>query len=402
MTSKIDAKVDYDDFPDQLIEIKSKLLDGSIRAISLDTNVFTRAGYKLDQGMFGRLDQFKDAPFQLVLSEVIIREVFKHISEHAIEKKLKFQSGLRGISKLWNIEDSKQLAVSTELLQEIEPKELAKKSLDQFINRCGVKLAMAEDFLNPSELLKHYFDTQPPFEGAKDKKAEFPDAIALLSLESWAKKEDIAVIIVTHDKGWVNYCARSERLFAINDIAKALTLIQEVDSHQTILCRKLEKEIAHNKHQNLLTEIEDSISDDIWSIDWIPEADAAYYYDAELESVELDNAEFVPDNDNPQLYPVDYRNGVLVARTTVSIYVTAACNFSFSVKDGVDRDMADVGSCIATVYKKVEIDILISFTDPAGNQPQIDNIELVPSRINIDFGSVGPEYFNDDPNNEYY
>jgi len=36
--------------------------------------------------------------------------------------------------------------------------------------------------------MKLYFETKAPFEGAKDKKSEFPDAIALISLEIGLKK----------------------------------------------------------------------------------------------------------------------------------------------------------------------------------------------------------------------
>ncbi len=57
---------------DQNELIKAKLLDGSIGAISLDTCIFSRAGYRLDQGNLWRLEQFKGNAFRLIFSEVTL------------------------------------------------------------------------------------------------------------------------------------------------------------------------------------------------------------------------------------------------------------------------------------------------------------------------------------------
>lgn len=80
-------------------QIKSKLLDGSIGAISIDTCIFSRASYRLDQGNLRRLEQFKGNAFRLIFSEVTLKEVMRHIAEHSEKEKSKFLIGLRGIAK---------------------------------------------------------------------------------------------------------------------------------------------------------------------------------------------------------------------------------------------------------------------------------------------------------------
>lgn len=383
-------------------QIKSKLLDGSIGAISIDTCIFSRAGYRLDQGNLRRLDQFKGNAFRLIFSEVTLKEVIRHIAGHSEEEKTKFLMGLRGIAKFWSIDPAKQTAVSNDLLQGIEPKELAKKRVKDFATRCGAHVIEAKQALDVSELLRCYFETLPPFEASGDKKAEFPDAITLLSLESWAKKEKTSVLFVTADKGCARYCEKSTRLYAIDDLGSALTLIQERDSHRAQMCAAIDQQIALGKYPNLLNMIESAVAEDIWSIDWIPEADAAFYYDPEMQEVEVVGASFRSSNGSAELQAVDYCDEALVARATVSIEIEATCNFTFSVKDGIDKDMVCVGGAEARTKDTVDVDVLITFLDPDGDEAEIDTVELVPARRHIDFGSVWPDYGDEDPNSEYY
>lgn len=387
---------------EQCQQIKSMLLDGSIGAISIDTCIFSRAGYRLDQGNLRRLEQFKENAFRLIFSEVTLKEVMRHIAEHSEEEKTKFLTGLRGIAKFWSIDLGKQTAVSNDLLRGIEPKELAKKRVQDFVNRCGVHVIEAKQVLDVSELLSCYFETRPPFEASGDKKAEFPDAITLLSLESWANKENTSVLFVTADKGCARYCEKSTRLFAIDELGSALTLIQERDSHRAQICAVIDQQIAIGKHPDLMEMIETTVAEDVWSIDWIPEADAAYYYDPEMQEVEVTRASFRSSSGSAGLQAVDYFDNKLVARATISIEIKATCNFTFSVKDGIDKDMVCVGGAEVSIKDTVDVDVLITFIDPDGGETKVDTVELVPTRRLIDFGFVSPDYGDEDPNSEYY
>jgi hypothetical protein len=52
-----------------------------------------------------------------------------------------------------------------------------------------------------------YFKLKAPFE--EKKRAEFPDAIALVSLERWAELNKLKILVVSYDSGWEEYCASS-------------------------------------------------------------------------------------------------------------------------------------------------------------------------------------------------
>jgi hypothetical protein len=390
------------ELPEQHQEIKSKLLDGSISAISVDTCIFSQAGYRLDQGNLKNLGQFNGNAFRLIFSEVTLKEVMRHIAAHSEEKKTKFLTGLRGIAKFWSVDTAKQTAVSSDLLQGLEPKELAKNRVKDFVARCGAHIIEAKKALDVSELLKCYFETLPPFEAAGDKKAEFPDAITLLSLESWAKMENTSVLFVTKDKGCTRYSEQSPCLFAIDDLGSALTLIQERDSHRVQMCAAIDQQIATGKFPDLLNMIESAVAKDIWSINWLPEANADLYYDSEMLDVEVIGVSFLSNTESAGLQAVDYCHEELVARATISIEIEASCNFTFSVKDWIDKDMVCIGGAEVRTKDTVDVDVLITFLNPNNEEPKIDGIELVPAYHRIDFGYVEPDYSDEDPNSEYY
>ena len=62
-----------------------------------------------------------------------------------------------------------------------------------------------------------YFSPETPFE--EGKKHEFPDAIALITLEDWAKTNGKNLLAITRDKGWIAFCEKSEWIDAEQDVS---------------------------------------------------------------------------------------------------------------------------------------------------------------------------------------
>ena len=381
---------------------KAKLLDGTIGAISVDTCIFTETGYRLDTGILKHLEQFKGNAFQLVFSEITIREIRGHIVRDSEEARVKLISALRGVGKYWGVQSEKQELVVNELLGAKTAKDIALKRLQDFGSGCGMYLIEAKTTLDIPELLKRYFNTQSPFESSAEKKSEFPDAIALLSLQAWAKKNNTAVLFVTKDKGCKRFCAESEHLYAVDDLSEALTLIQERDAHCSSLCKIIETKITKGDYPDLLENITSTINDRIWDIDWIPDASSSYYYEEELGEVEVVSGKFAGYQGLAELRAVDYRGDSLVVQTSIELKVDATCSFSFSVKDGFDHDMVHIGDATARLKDKVTVDVLLTFDNPTSDTPEIIEIELISSHQTLDFGSVEPDYSDEDPNSEYY
>lgn len=381
---------------------KAKLLDGTIGAISVDTCIFTENGYRFDTGILKHLEQFKDNPFKLVFSEMTLKEIRGHVNIILEEAKTKLITALRGVGKHWAFPESKQESVTNELLGPETTKEAASKRLIDFANRCGVQLLEAQSTLDITELLKLYFNVQPPFETSAEKKSEFPDAIALLSLQAWAKKEGTAILFVTKDNGCKRFCQDSEYLYAIDSLSEALKLIQERDVHCAALCKAIEAQINGGSYPDIHEKITDAISLHIWDINWIPDADSAFTYDEELDEVEITHGEFAAPHAHAEFRAVDYRNDMLVVQARFRLEIEATCSFNFFVKDGIDHDMVNIGGTSVSTKDTVKVDVLLTFDSPNEEVPELSDIELIPSRQKIYFGSVSPDYGDEDSSREYY
>lgn len=383
----------------RLSNARVKLLDGTIGAISIDTCIFTAAGYRLEHGNIKRLEQFKGNSFKLIFSEITLREIRRHLINHIEEANQKLASALRGRAKYWDISKDDLEATKMHLLGTESAQQIVNKRLQSFGERTGLELAHAKDLLSIPELLKRYFSVRAPFEQSETKKSEFPDAITLLSLEAWAKKQKIAVLFVTKDKGCLSFCSESELLYGIDDLGEALALIQERDSHQAKLSDAIAKLISTGSYPEFPKKIETAVENDIWSIDWLIDAESSFYFDPEFEDI---NILHVAIPDELELHAVDFQEDMLVVQTTIGINFEATASFTFSVKDWVDKDMVPIGDATVIREHSAEIDILITFLNPSSVMPEIGAIEVVPARKAIDFGSVGPDYSDEDPYAEKY
>ena len=67
-----------------------------------------------------------------------------------------------------------------------------------------------EGNVSHDEVIRRYFATEPPFSTKERKKSEFPDALALLSLERWATQNKSLVLLVSADGDWKKLVEQSE------------------------------------------------------------------------------------------------------------------------------------------------------------------------------------------------
>lgn len=108
---------------------RKKMLKGEIGAISIDTCIFTGVGYRLESGIFKPLEQFKNNKFRLIFSEVIISEIYRHMSNQAEEDKVSLISKLRSFGKTWLLPTPEQERVIEALIGEKTGKKLPPNAL---------------------------------------------------------------------------------------------------------------------------------------------------------------------------------------------------------------------------------------------------------------------------------
>lgn len=122
--------------------------------------------------------------------------------------------------------------------------ELGQRRLSEFYANSGAVVVSSSN-VGMARLVDMYFAARPPFESSGKKKTEFPDAIALLTIEEWARERDGKVLIVSNDSGWRNFCAASERLFMADGLGEALAHFQPHNLAATLI-RQLQAKIVEN------------------------------------------------------------------------------------------------------------------------------------------------------------
>jgi hypothetical protein len=104
------------------------------------------------------------------------------------------------------------------------------------------------------------------------------------------------------------------------------------------------------------------------------------------------DAKFESKDGIPVLNPVGYVDDELTVQGNVAVNLEVVGVFSFSVRDGIDRDMVRIGRGRAARKLRLNIEILYTFEDFANDEPELVEIEIVPTSIDVNFGAVGPDY----------
>jgi hypothetical protein len=364
-------------------------------AISIDTSIFDQYNLNLESGLFAQLSQFNEGTHKFILADIVVAEVRQHMiiqAERAFEQ---LSLSLRNGHKYGLVTSSaKQHAdlLSAQMIQASDAvdERIASMQARTDFEKVPARLAKIEDVLD------RYFRGLAPFDSSPDKKNEFPDAIALLSLEQWAKSHDARVILVSKDKGWANFAKASPRLDIVSDLATALQRVQddiaEVGAKVQAALRAIDEDAErHAVRQKIHNELSRQLADRFI----IAEANAAYTIDSDYADVSLKSISFVETADGYDTKIVNLERDKVVVRLTVEIDAHASANFSFYM----DQDQQEAkfpfssGEYETSVFRTVAV--LFSFSGDLGTEDAelyLDEIELVTGLQLIDFGDIEPSY----------
>ena len=154
-------------------------------AITIDTSIFHKYGYRFYWGLLKSLRQFSKGPIQLVLSDIVLGEIKSHLIAQLSEAQRMVKRGAKDIIQFINPElpESKSLVDTYSKMD--SPEQIASQIVNDFLRLCKVEIIHSSNYLNVDDLLTKYFAVSPPFSNKEKKKHEFPDAITLLSLDKW-------------------------------------------------------------------------------------------------------------------------------------------------------------------------------------------------------------------------
>lgn len=379
-----------------LKQIQDEIEAGTICAISLDTSIFDAQQRSLEYGLLKRLHQFAGSPVQVVMTDVVIQEIEVHLRKDASEAQASVKNAFKQVGQAWQTSVTQRDSAKILLFGTDSAETIAKKRVDAFIAATGAVIAKAKDHVEVGDLVDRYFAPLPPFANKETKKHEFPDALALLTLESWATEKDTHILVVTRDGDWKTYCAGSARLVAIDDLAEALGCFQrQAAIHK---CLQLSQQLLANDPVGIRNAVEAAISNQSWKIEFIPEADSQFNFDVDDVEAEFQLVDFQHITDGRVFEPIEYGDDYLVVQLIVYVSVDITGYFSFEKFDSVDRDYMSMGSGSATQTEDVEIEVLVTFGGQIPNQAEINEIEVLAKREHISFGEIEPDWMSDPDN----
>lgn len=368
-------------------EIKDKIADRSIFAISVDTCIFDRYHCRLASPPIRQLDQFRVGDFRVLISEIVYNEVTAHIRQKALETQHVLQNAIRDQAQRWRLGEINE-SVSSHLKLNAEAAEEATKQVDEFIAAVGAEIVPLNQPDNiAGEVIRRYFSPDLPFEANNKKKHEFPDAFALLSLEHYAKTHGSQILCVSQDQGWQKFAEASDWLVAIADLNDTLSLFNEAGRPIA------EKAVAKLREGIGADQIDDAVQSllddndfevDAWShIDFDVEDQYATLQQIDLKSISAPTVIAVKDDE--VTFTIKFNARILFAAT-----------FSFYVRDSIDRDIISLGSQDEEVENDTEMEATITISRDNA-LPVIVDVQLI--RANFDY--VEP-FKDEDPTFEKY
>ena len=365
--------------------------------ITIDTSVFRAAGLNLEGGILASLDQFSDGVVEFVLSEIVFRELYKHLGIVAREALEAIETKRRKISRS-GIFDRETLTTLDALFDKASaPEEAAHSRLLSFVERTSLQIIAAEK-TDIKELVRRYFSPDAPFERSGNKKSEFPDAIALLSLEAWAESEQKKILAISKDNGWLDYSMDSRWIDVESDLAIALEKLQLHTEQAKERVVGLLASVDRGERSAFSDKLSDAMAQAVESIEAYGEATSHYYVDGDLAMFTCQNFSFAEDGGSPEITIVQIGRENIVFQTRVEIFANVESSFSLSVWDSIDKEYVPMGRAESEDEIEFEAVALITLQGEFDtDQPDVDivSVDLDTDIELVDFGEVDLDYGDD-------
>lgn len=218
--------------------------------VTIDTNIFeaNKFDFGTDSTLSLLVKNVQNGKIKLVLSDIVIREVEKHIyrrDENVCGKARKLRKEYLDI-----LPEQYLVDIGMEIYVQIPNKEevynQANNVFYNFLEDCKVE-RLDIDSINLETIIEDYFSVRPPFENSEKKRKEFPDAFIAQEIKNHFGSDEI-VAIISQDKGFKKACGDNNNYLFFNSLgelfntlnkseeeyAHAIEIIKSNDDH--ILC----------------------------------------------------------------------------------------------------------------------------------------------------------------------
>ncbi|KDP84216.1 hypothetical protein CF70_021220 [Cupriavidus sp. SK-3] len=383
-------------------QINNQILAGEITALTIDTSIFEKNSLALESGLLAQLEQFRKSEFELVLANTVANEVKRHLAKNATDATKALRTALTHTAKhraLSSAHQEELTALSN--LAAADDDARARKRFDDWAQRVGADVIHEDEFASIGEIMRRYEAGEPPFAETGEKKHEFPDAVALSTLEGWAEDRDTRILAVAHDKDWQRYGAQSKRLVVVDDLADALSTIQGLGAAREPAVRLATLFIAGDA-VGLHTAVLDAARHQVDKFEFRVEADSQFAVEedgveATVDDISLD----IPDATGATLDTISHDDGQAVIKVSGTASLSIDVHFSFEKFDSIDRDYVSMGSAIIPDDVEIEFEALVTVQIDADGLA-LDGVELLPVTHHMHFNDIEPDWMSDPDNYDTY
>lgn len=368
-------------------DFQSAIENGTIGAISIDTSVFDGSDCNLTYKLFTSLHQFSGTGIVFLLSDVVCGEVKSHISKRAEAAAIQLRAAAREFREAWRVGDAVENIMGV-VGEALDHRGASERQLETYREETDFQILKSSELLDVDLLIEQYFSPLAPFEANPEKKSEFPDAIALNSLEAWGEKSQSFIVVVSKDKGWANFASESKWLVVRGDLRKTLGAFNAEDS---FFAKSVMAKVKNEQADELLEEINTHIYHFVDGLSPHISAESGYYYESEFIGAELIDIHPIGIE---HVAAVDSSEKEILISFDVLVDVEVEASFTFYVHDEGDSVpfSSSEGRCTITIK--------LPFT--AAVARDIDNLSVIDIEIEassspgVDFGYVEPDYGDSD------
>ena len=190
--------------------------------VTIDTNVFeaNKFDFGIDSTMSLLVKNVQNGKIKLVLSNIVISEVEKHICrcvDSICGKARKLRKEYLDILPEQYLADI-GMGIYVKIPDKKTARQSAKAVFAKFLEDCKVERLDTSN-IKLEQILEDYFAVRPPFENCEKKRKEFPDAFIAQEIKNRFGIDEV-VAIVSEDNGFKTACARSKNHLFFSSIGE--------------------------------------------------------------------------------------------------------------------------------------------------------------------------------------
>ena len=198
------------------------------RNVFIDASIFRNEGFNLEGHKLKALHELgHNSRINVFLTDVTLKEAELLLNE-TLEDIEEIYLKLKNKIKPFESYLPKSILNSMHSSHGIKIFDLVKLEFQNYLDRISPTVLSVSQ-VDVSRIFNSYFKKEPPF-GAGKKKAEFPDAFSLCSLEDWCERENEKMYVISADKDMEDYCCQSSMLYYLSDLSQFLNLINLEDN----------------------------------------------------------------------------------------------------------------------------------------------------------------------------